>query len=221
MYTASGRTRIALLNDTGGAWLAQNAFVVSHDTDTLGFVGFNNANPLSQIDNIGSFGARVRFVNTDNYTLSAIDFTVSVVGTRTVTLPTASDTSRRIYIVKNIGVGVVTVAGGSIEGVVDTTLVVLPKQSVILQSDGGTWLNLSKPAGVPTGQVSDEFTSTEGQITFTLTSTPLGSVSCFVSGSRVPKAAFSISGQTATYNPANNNNNVLTLGKRVNFDYVV
>jgi hypothetical protein len=70
------------------------------------------------------------------------------------------------------------------------------------------------------GLVTDEFYATAGQIEFTLSATPRGFIGKFVSGSRVPNAAFTVSGTSVTYNPLGNNNNVLTLGQRVNFDYV-
>lgn len=77
-------------------------------------------------------------------------------------------------------------------------------------------------ASAATGGVgtTDEFTATAGQTSFTLTATPLGEVWAFRNGARIPKAAVTVSGTTATYVPAANGGFALIAGDRITIDYV-
>jgi hypothetical protein len=91
---------------------------------------------------------------------------------------------------------------------------ILSGTAFTIGTTGATWRRLNAV------EVTDEFYATAGQTAFTLSAAPRGFIGKFVSGSRVPNAAFTVSGTSVTYNPLGNNNNVLTLGQRVNFDYV-
>jgi hypothetical protein len=82
----------------------------------------------------------------------------------------------------------------------------------LLPTSGGS-------GSVESGQ-TDEFVATANQTVFTLTSTPKGNVFAFRNGARLPKNAFTISGTTATYVPANNDGNNLLVGNRITFDYI-
>jgi hypothetical protein len=74
---------------------------------------------------------------------------------------------------------------------------------------------------------SDEFTATANQTTFNatngssqLTQTPLNNkVFMFINGTRIKNSAYTVSGTTVTYNPANNNSYALVAGDRIQFDY--
>jgi hypothetical protein len=68
---------------------------------------------------------------------------------------------------------------------------------------------------------ADEFTATESQTVFTLTQIPAAKsmVRLFINGVRISKTAFSCSGTTFTYNPANNGNYNLSAGDRIQIDY--
>jgi hypothetical protein len=93
-----------------------------------------------------------------------------------------------------------------------------PTTNQLLQFDGTEWKPVSKSAIV--AMETEEFTPTASQTNFTLTNTPLGKVAMFINGSRVPKAAITISGTTITYVPANNYAYALLTTDRVSFDYV-
>jgi hypothetical protein len=69
--------------------------------------------------------------------------------------------------------------------------------------------------------VSDEYTATVGQTVFTLTQTKSSNASLklFVNGVRISKTAFSLSGTTFTYIPANNEAYTLLAGDRIQIDY--
>ena len=69
--------------------------------------------------------------------------------------------------------------------------------------------------------VTDEFTSSAAQTSFTLTQTPSSNskVKMFVNGVRISNTAYSWSGTTVTYLPANNGSYGLSLNDRVQLDY--
>jgi len=68
---------------------------------------------------------------------------------------------------------------------------------------------------------ADEFTAAASQTSFTLTQTPSANskVKMYVNGIRISNTAYSISGNTLTYNPANNGSYSLTATDRIQFDY--
>jgi len=81
---------------------------------------------------------------TTTYTATASDYTIDCTsGTFTVTLPTATGITGRIYVVKNSGVGTITVQGTSqnIDGSATQTISV-QYASLTLQSTGSGWIIL-------------------------------------------------------------------------------
>jgi hypothetical protein len=69
--------------------------------------------------------------------------------------------------------------------------------------------------------VSDEYAATVGQTVFDLTQTKSSTslLKLYINGVRIPKTAFSLSGTTFTYVPANNEAYALIAGDRVQIDY--
>ena len=69
--------------------------------------------------------------------------------------------------------------------------------------------------------VTDEFTASASQTSFTLTQTPSSNskVKMFVNGVRISNTAYSWSGTTLTYIPANNGSYALSSNDRVQLDY--
>lgn len=80
---------------------------------------------------------------TTTYSITASDYTIDCTsGTFTVTLPTAASIAGRIYVIKNTGTGVITIATTSsqtIDGVVGATLST-QYSSLTVQSDGANWI---------------------------------------------------------------------------------
>ena len=70
-------------------------------------------------------------------------------------------------------------------------------------------------------EVSDEYSATIGQTAFTLTQTKSSNavIKIFINGVRISKTAFSLSGTTFTYIPANNEAYTLIAGDRIQIDY--
>jgi hypothetical protein len=68
---------------------------------------------------------------------------------------------------------------------------------------------------------ANEFTATVSQTAFTLTQPPSANskVKMYVNGIRISKNAYTLSGPTVTYVPANNGAYALTAGDRIQFDY--
>jgi hypothetical protein len=73
----------------------------------------------------------------------------------------------------------------------------------------------------PVREVADETSAAASQNSFTLTQTPSinSKVKMYVNGIRISNAAYSVSGTTLTYIPANNGSYVLSVNDRVQFDY--
>ena len=69
--------------------------------------------------------------------------------------------------------------------------------------------------------VSDEYAATVGQTVFNLTQTKSSTsrLKLYINGVRIPNTAFSLSGTTFTYVPANNEAYALIAGDRVQIDY--
>lgn len=65
----------------------------------------------------------------------------------------------------------------------------------------------------------DEITATANQLSFTLTVTPQSKLIMFINGIRLPKASYSFVGTTVTYVPASNDNYIIKVGDRINFNY--
>ena len=88
-------------------------------------------------------------------------------------------------------------------------------QDVTLSNGGGT---ITIPVQV---DVSDEFSASSLQTSFTLTQTPSSNsiVKMYINGIRVSNSAYSIVGTTVTYNPANNGSYQLVAGDRIQFDF--
>jgi hypothetical protein len=77
-------------------------------------------------------------------------------------------------------------------------------------------------AGTPLlTDADDEITATAGQTSFTLTQTPssLTKVKMYINGIRISKTAYTISGTTLTYVPANNESYTISVSDRVQFEY--
>ncbi|NGY38429.1 hypothetical protein FQU23_013015 [Flavobacterium sp. XN-5] len=73
----------------------------------------------------------------------------------------------------------------------------------------------------PVREEADEFSAMASQTSFTLTQTPSvnSKVRMYVNGIRISKTAYSVSGTTLTYIPANNGSYSLSVNDRIQFDY--
>jgi hypothetical protein len=108
---------------------------------STGNVGINTTTPNSNMQVNGSFALPIRTVSVAT-NIAATDYTVLVNSTGSVTiyLPTAVGISGRMYIVKRIGSGTVTVGsnGGLIDGA-PTLSISTSYRGYIFQSNGTNW----------------------------------------------------------------------------------
>ena len=90
--------------------------------------------------------------------------------------------------------------------------------SQFLKADGSLDNNTYLTAIV---EVADEFNATVSQTSFTLTQVPSSNskVKMYINGIRISNNAYSVSGTTLTYLPANNGSYTLLAGDRIQFDY--
>lgn len=132
----------------------------------------------------------------------------------------------------NVGIGTTSpsekleVTGNfRVSGTIRTGTVTLPNTAgtngQVLTTDGtgtATWTTVNTAS---VREVANEFTATTNQTSFTLTQTPSANsrVKMFINGVRISNTAYTVSGTTLTYIPANNGNNSLSSGDRIQFDY--
>jgi hypothetical protein len=105
-------------------------------------------------------------------------------------------------------------SGGGITGA--SIVKVGGTSSEYLMADGSVSTGAS-----PVREVADEFTATASQSGFTLTQPPSANskVKMYVNGIRISNTAYSTTGTTLTYVPANNGGYNLSLNDRIQFDY--
>jgi hypothetical protein len=118
------------------------------------------------------------------------------------------------------GTGVATLTAGALlvgngTGTVLSTLT--PSTTgYVLKVVGGSWT-----VSTPDRDVSDQFTATVNQTTFTLTQIPVANsrVKMYINGVRIDKFAYAWTNQTLTYTPANNSGYALAADDRIQFEY--
>lgn len=114
--------------------------IISYQANAM--VGINQPTPTSFLDVVGSFACVYR--GTAVSTTTSGDFTVLMGSAGTVcTLEAPAPVARRIMPIKNTSGGIVKVVG-HIDSTAASTIYLLPKESVIVQSDGATWNILAK-----------------------------------------------------------------------------
>lgn len=124
-------------SDTPTMWVTGGAGT----TGTYGSVGVATSSPTSRFHVNGSVAFKY-VAKTATYTATIDDFTIDCTsGTFTVNLPTAVGITGRIYVIKNSGVGVITLdADGTetIDGL--TTQTIISLASLTVQSNGANWI---------------------------------------------------------------------------------
>jgi hypothetical protein len=91
----------------------------------------------------------------------------------------------------------------------------------VLQSNGTTLAPTWVSGAAVVREIANEFTATAAQTSFTLSQTKSinSTVKMYINGIRISNTAYSVSGTTLTYVPANNGAYALIVGDRIQFDY--
>lgn len=125
---------------------------------------------------------------------------------------------KQLVLATNGNVGIGTLTPGAALEVNGAIKVTGGTASQFLKADGSLDANTYLTAIV---EVTDEFSATAAQTSFTLTQTPSANskVKMYINGVRISNTAYSVTGSTLTYVTANNGAYVLSAGDRIQFDY--
>jgi hypothetical protein len=199
--------------------LGLNASVTLDQNSTLSF---------TNTPNVGSYGTVVLTQDGTGSRTIAIPIIANVTNkvlgstsTSTVTLSTAANSKDILNFYYdgtncywNIGQGYGATAASSSAASINLTTTGSGAATL-----SGTNLNIpNNSAGARLN--SDQITATAGQTSFTLSQTPSNAKAwMFINGVRTNNNAYSVSGTTLTYTPANNNSYTIVVGDRIQFDY--
>jgi hypothetical protein len=194
---------------------------VAYDLTTIHVI--NDRLATTQVKTIGLFAGA--YNHEASLTTQLELFTNYITGTGTINLATSLPQSKNVIITDDYNkfatypFTITVPTGQTLDGVLNGTLVLngtQPKVITLKPSNNGWSTDLAKAGGIAN---CDEFLATASQTSFTLASTPLNKTIMYINGVRLPKAAYTISGTTVTYVSASNDNYVINLNDRINFDY--
>lgn len=149
---------LSVVGVTGNATADQAAITAASDGQVLrrsgttlsfGAVLLSSANAVSGALPVANGGTGLTYSGesvvskTTTYSIATTDYTVQATsGTFTVTLPTAVGVLGKIYVIKNTGTGVITVATTSSQNIDASTTYSLSAQYkyVVVQSDNANWM---------------------------------------------------------------------------------
>jgi hypothetical protein len=227
--TALGNSAIVGSNASNSTAIGNGATVDASNATALGnaaIVGLNASNSTA----IGN-GATVDASNStaigigaiaelDASNSTAIGYGAKVSDPNTIQLGAAGNT-------EDIdGVTIPAVTNVKTSGTLTAGAVTYPKlhgdANQVLSTTGSGTLTWVTPASAGfTVEVSDEFTATASQASFTLSNTPGANskVKMYINGIRISNSAYSISGTTLTYDPTKNDAYTISAGDRIQFDF--
>jgi len=107
-------------------------------------------------------GGTAYVAKTGSYTLTPADYTVEwTSGTATATLPTAVGVAGQVYVLKNNGAGIITIATTSsqtIDAIASGVLTLATRDILAVQSNGANWIIVNVPYSTPHGSFLDTTT---------------------------------------------------------------
>jgi hypothetical protein len=130
----------------------QGEFQVDSDGNSYSLVVTNNrvgigvSAPTSTLNVSGNVALKMKTDVISAPTTLSDDYSVKVTGDVTITLPAVADVKSRIYVIKNVGVGTITIDANSSETIDATATKTLTAkyEAITLQSDGVEWWIISK-----------------------------------------------------------------------------
>jgi hypothetical protein len=179
----------------------------------------------------GKVGSGGPYNNTTNSTFLGYNTTTGKTTDVTITNATAIGYGATVTASHNIQLGNTSVTNVNTSGALTTGAVTYPivhgTANQVLTTSGSGTLTFTTPA--VSKPISDQFTATAAQTSFTLTQTPITNTTVspnvkpnvwmYINGIRTNNSAYSISGTTVTYTAASNNNYTIVVGDRIQFDY--
>jgi hypothetical protein len=184
---------------------------------------------------LGSFAGKPStnavYTGTTNSTFLGYNTTTSKTAEQTITNSTAIGYGAAVTASHTIQLGNTSVTNVNTSGALTTGAVTYPivhgTANQVLTTTGSGTLTFTTPTVAK--PISDQFTATAPQTSFTLTQTPITNTTVspnvkpnvwmYINGIRTNNSAYSISGTTVTYTAANNNNYTIVVGDRIQFDY--
>ena len=184
---------------------------------------------LQQTTNSGNtaIGSYSLITNVSGSNNTALGSNADVV-TNALTNATAIGYGAKVATNNTIQLGNTSVTNVNTSGALTTGTVTYPNvhnaisgQVLITDGNGVASWAAAPASGDSVTEVADEISANVGQVTFTLTQTPAikSKVKMYINGIRITNIAYTISGTTLTYVPANNGAYSLIVGDRVQFDY--
>ena len=194
-------------------------------------LGLNNVDNTSDVNKPVSTLTQTALNLKENTANKSI---VTTLGTSDVLFPTQN--AVKTYV--DAAIATTVIADGSITNAKIISLAATKLTGVLAVANGGT--GVATITGIVKGnatnaltaavngtdfslvrEVSDEFNSTAGQTSFTLTQTKSANskLRMFINGVRISNSAYTLVGTTLTYSPASNASYALTLNDRIQFDY--
>jgi hypothetical protein len=200
---AAAKTNLALNN-------VDNTSDANKPVSTLTQTALNLKENAANKSIVTTLGTSDVLFPTQNAVKTYVDASIA-----SATIPDGSITdSKIISITINKLTGIATVAKGGTGVSTITGIVKGNGTNAFTAAVNGTDFSLVQ-------EVSDEFSATAGQTSFTLTQTKSvnSKLKMFINGVRISNTAYSLVGVTLTYTPANNASYSLTVSDRIQFDY--
>ena len=179
----------------------------------------------------GKVGSGGPYSNTTNSTFLGYNTTTGKTTDVTITNATAIGYGATVTASNNIQLGNTTVTNVNTSGALTTGTVTYPivhgTANQVLTTTGSGTLTFTTPT--VSKPISDQFTATAAQTSFTLSQTPITNTTVspnvkpnvwmYINGIRTNNIAYTISGTTVTYYATSNNNYTIVVGDRIQFDY--
>ena len=223
-YNNSFGFQALALNTTGSqnSAFGQVALYKNEDGSYNTAMGLNALNQNKNGSENTAFGHSALLSNTTGSNNTALGFQANVASSN-LSNATAIGNGATVNSSNAIQLGNTAVTSVSTYGTLTAGTVTYPNAhnsiaGQVLTTDASgvaSWATLSVT------EVADEISATVGQVTFTLTQTPAikSKVKMYINGIRITNTAYTISGNTLTYVPANNGSYNLIVGDRIQFDY--